>query len=91
MAHFEKELPTLLEDINQAFIFKQSRFSGVCVLAFEREAMSTSMVIETPSCRPAPKGSHGIFRKTVLPAGIWPDRHLTLMCSLQTQKLRRSS
>ena len=49
MAHFEKELPTLLEDINQAFIFKQSRFSGVCVLAFEREAMSTSMAIETPS------------------------------------------
>ena len=47
MADFEKELPTLLEDINQAFIFKQNRFSGVCVLAFEREAMSTSMTIDT--------------------------------------------
>ena len=47
MTTFETQLPTLLEDINQAFIFKQSRFSGVCVLAFEREAMSTSMTIDT--------------------------------------------
>ena len=49
MTRFELELPGLLEDINQAFIFKQSRFSGVCVLAFEREAMSTSVSIDTPS------------------------------------------
>ena len=49
MTRFEQELPGLLEDINQAFIFKQSRFSGVCVLAFEREAMSTSVSIEAPS------------------------------------------
>ena len=49
MTHFEKELPALLEDINQAFIFKRNRFSGVCVLAFEREAMSTSVAIETTS------------------------------------------
>ena len=31
MTNSETQLPTLLEDINQAFIFKQSRFSGVCV------------------------------------------------------------
>ena len=47
MTNFETQLPTLLEDINQAIIFKQSRFSGECVLAFEREAMSTSMTIDT--------------------------------------------
>jgi hypothetical protein len=47
MTNFEKQLPLLLEDINQAFVFKQSRFSGVCVLAFEREAMSTSVAIDT--------------------------------------------
>ena len=47
MTNFEKQLPSLLEDINQAFVFKQSRFSGVCVLAFEREAMSTSVAIDT--------------------------------------------
>ena len=38
MTRFEKELPALLEDIKQAFVFKQNRFSGVCVLSFEREA-----------------------------------------------------
>ena len=43
MTKFETELPGLLEDITQAFVFKQSRFSGVCVLSFEREAMSTSV------------------------------------------------
>ena len=47
MTRFEHELPALLEDITQAFIFKQSRFSGVCVLAFEREAMSTSVAINS--------------------------------------------
>ena len=49
MTRFEKELPTLLEDIKQAFVFKQNRFSGVCVLSFEREAMSTSVAIDTAS------------------------------------------
>lgn|GEM_PF-254077 len=49
MANFEREIPMLLEDIKQAFVFKQSRFSGVCVLAFEREAMSTSVAIDAAS------------------------------------------
>jgi hypothetical protein len=49
MTKFEQELPTLLEDIKQAFVFKQNRFSGVCVLSFEREAMSTSVAIDTAS------------------------------------------
>ena len=46
MTGFEKELPVILEDIKQAFVFKSSRFSGVCVLSFEREAMSTSIPVE---------------------------------------------
>ena len=46
IAGFEKELPVILEDIKQAFVFKSSRFSGVCVLSFEREAMSTSIPVE---------------------------------------------
>ena len=45
MVKFEKDLPTILEDIKKAFVFKSSRFSGVCVLSFEREAMSTSVNI----------------------------------------------
>ena len=45
MVNFEKDLPTILEDIKRAFVFKSSRFSGVCVLSFEREAMSTSVNI----------------------------------------------
>ena len=45
MTGFEKELPVILEDIKQAFVFKSSRFSGVCVLSFEREAMSTSIPV----------------------------------------------
>ena len=49
MTRFEKELPALLEDIKQAFVFKQNRFSGVCVLSFEREAMSTSVAIDASS------------------------------------------
>ena len=46
MTSFEKDLPVILEDIKQAFVFKSSRFSGVCVLSFEREAMSTSIPVE---------------------------------------------
>lgn len=46
MTGFEKDLPVILEDIKQAFVFKSSRFSGVCVLSFEREAMSTSIPVE---------------------------------------------
>lgn len=45
MVKFEEDLPTILEDIKKAFVFKSSRFSGVCVLSFEREAMSTSVNI----------------------------------------------
>jgi hypothetical protein len=45
MIKFEEDLPTILEDIKNAFVFKSSRFSGVCVLSFEREAMSTSVAI----------------------------------------------
>tara|TARA_B100000989_G_scaffold38447_1_gene24368 strand:- start:168 stop:497 length:330 start_codon:yes stop_codon:yes gene_type:complete len=47
MSGFESALPEILEDIKRAFVFKSSRFSGVCVLSFEREAMSTAMPIET--------------------------------------------
>ena len=45
MVKFEEDLPTILEDIKTAFVFKSSKFSGVCVLSFEREAMSTSVSI----------------------------------------------
>ena len=45
MIKFEEDLPTILQDIKNAFVFKSSRFSGVCVLSFEREAMSTSVNI----------------------------------------------
>ena len=45
MVKFEEDLPTILQDIKNAFVFKSSRFSGVCVLSFEREAMSTSVNI----------------------------------------------
>ncbi len=45
MIKFEEDLPTILEDIKNAFVFKSSRFSGVCVLSFEREAMSSSVNI----------------------------------------------
>ena len=45
MIKFEEDLPTILEDIKNAFVFKSSRFSGVCVLSFEREAMSKSVTI----------------------------------------------
>ena len=45
MLKFEEDLPTILQDIKNAFVFKSSRFSGVCVLSFEREAMSTSVNI----------------------------------------------
>ena len=47
MVKFEEDLPSILEDIKNAFVFKSSRFSGVCVLSFEREAMSTSVNIGT--------------------------------------------
>ena len=45
MIKFEEDLPAILEDIKNAFVFKSSRFSGVCVLSFEREAMSASVNI----------------------------------------------
>lgn len=45
MIKFEEDLPTILEDVKKAFVFKSSKFSGVCVLSFEREAMSTSVNI----------------------------------------------
>ena len=47
MIKFEEDLPTILEDIKNAFVFKSSRFSGVCVLSFEREAMSASVNIRS--------------------------------------------
>ena len=46
MLAFEKEIPTLLEDIKAAFAFKQSKFSGVCAYSFEREAMATTLTAE---------------------------------------------
>ena len=45
MVRFEKDLPLILEDIKKAFVFKTSRFSGVCILSFEREAMSAAVNI----------------------------------------------
>ena len=42
----QKQVPAfLLEDTKQAFVYKFSRFSGICVLSFEREAMSASIPI----------------------------------------------
>jgi hypothetical protein len=46
LKHFERELPKILEDTKKAFAHKYSRFSGVCVLSFEREAISTSVPID---------------------------------------------
>ena len=47
LKNFERELPKILEDTKTAFVHKYSRFSGVCVLSFEREAMSTSIPIDS--------------------------------------------
>ena len=45
LKNFERQVPEMLEDTKQAFVYKFSRFSGICVLSFEREAMSASMPI----------------------------------------------
>ena len=47
MNAFEKDLPNILEDIRKAFLFESTRFCGVCFMSFEREAMSSSVPIET--------------------------------------------
>ena len=47
LKNFERELPKILEDTKKAFVHKYSRFSGDCVLSFEREAMSTSIPIDS--------------------------------------------
>ena len=47
LKNFERELPKIVEDTKMAFVDKYSRFSGVCVLSFEREAMSTSIPIDS--------------------------------------------
>ena len=47
MKNFERQVPAMLEDTKQAFVYKFSRFSGVCVLSFEREAMSASIPIDS--------------------------------------------
>ena len=45
LKNFERQVPAMLEDTKQAFVYK--RFSGVCVLSFEREAMSASIPIDS--------------------------------------------
>lgn len=40
---FEKESPQLIEEIKSAFACKQSKFSGVCIYSFEREAVSSAI------------------------------------------------
>ena len=49
MNDFEKDIPKVIEDIKQAFLFKFTKFTGVCVFSFEREAMSSSVPIEVKS------------------------------------------
>ncbi|MGI9398158.1 MAG: hypothetical protein ACR2OQ_02495, partial [Paracoccaceae bacterium] len=39
MNAFEQDIPKFIEDIRQAFLFKFTKFTGVCVFSFEREAM----------------------------------------------------
>ena len=41
--------PKVIEDIKQAFLFKFTKFTGVCVFSFEREAMSSSVPIDAKS------------------------------------------
>ena len=47
MNDFEKDIPKIIEDVKQAFLFKLTKFTGVCVFSFEREAMSSSISIDT--------------------------------------------
>jgi hypothetical protein len=49
MNDFEKDIPKVIEDIKQAFLFKFTKFTGVCVFSFEREAMSSSISIDAKS------------------------------------------
>jgi hypothetical protein len=46
MNAFEQDIPKFIEDIRRAFLFKFTKFTGVCVFSFEREAMSSSVPIE---------------------------------------------
>ena len=49
MNDFEKDIPKVIEDIKKAFLFKFTKFTGVCVFSFEREAMSSSISIAAKS------------------------------------------
>ena len=51
LKNFERQVPAMLEDTKQAFVYKFSRFSGVCVLSFEREALSASIPIDSVSLK----------------------------------------
>ena len=40
---FEKAFPELMTDIKSSFVYTQKKFTGVCVYAFEREAMAAAI------------------------------------------------
>lgn len=45
---FEENIKDLLSDVRSAFVFREKKFSGVCIYSFEREALSSSITIDGP-------------------------------------------
>ena len=52
----EAKKPYMLKDIRNLLLVKSTRFCGVCVMSFEREAMSETVPIEANS------KSFGVFK-----------------------------
>ncbi len=44
---FENDVAGLLSDIKKSFIYKEEKYSGVCIYSFEREAQNSSVNIST--------------------------------------------
>ena len=44
---FENDIPGLLSDIKKSFIYKEEKYSGVCIYSFEREAQNSVVNIST--------------------------------------------
>ena len=44
---FENDITGLLSDIKKSFIYKEEKYSGVCIYSFEREAQNSAVNIST--------------------------------------------
>ena len=44
---FENDVSGLLSDIKKSFIYKEEKYSGVCIYSFEREAQNSAVNIST--------------------------------------------